>query len=194
MNPTAKSAVYANDPHLCDVMTFAEMRTAYFRDIHYPTMLSRVFWSDANMNRLTGEVARVLSERAKARVLVQPDLVFYETCARLCGSTANVVDIAGSLLLLNQVVASELIYLLMSATRQRKLFLKWAITGDRDIFLPPPVLTHGRHRIVQPTSEVYQVQHNPNGRYNQEFQQALAGRCKYSQFTMFDKLLDKNTP
>lgn len=190
-----KAAVLnANDNELCDTMTFEQMRTVYYQSRNYPTMLSRVFWSDANMAQVVAEVARVLSAQNDMEVVVQTDTLFFETCARICSTAANVVDIDRGLLLLNQAVVSELLYSLMSSTRQRKLFLKWAVHGDRDIYLPPPVLTHGRRRIIRPTSEVYQVQHNPNGRYNQEFQQTLANRCKYTQFTMFDRVLGKDMP
>jgi hypothetical protein len=143
------------------------------------------------MAQVTAAVAQLLSAQNGMEVVVQPDTLFYETCARICGSAANVVDIDRGLLRLNQLVVSELLYSLTSSTRQRKLFLKWAVHGDRDLFLPPPILTHGRQRIIRPTTEVYQVQHNPNGRYNQEFQQSLANRCKYSQFPMFDRVLGK---
>jgi len=185
-------AVYANDDHPCDFQTFETMRQGYYRDGHYPTVLSVAFWSDANMTYVTQQVGRVLSEQTEMDVVVQPDTVFYNICARLCAASANVLDVQSALQVLNQVVVNDLSYVLMASVRQRKLFLKWAVHGDRDVYLPPPVQTHGRKRIVRPTSEVYQVQHNPNGRYNQEFQQAMASRCTYSQFPMFDKLLDKN--
>jgi hypothetical protein len=185
--------VYANNEHPCDFQSFETMRQAYYRDNHYPTVLSLAFWSDANMAHLTREVGRILGQQTEMDVVVQPDTVFYNICARLCAASANVLDVHSGLQVLNDVVAKELVYVLIASVRQRKLFLKWAVHGDRDVFLAPPLQSHGRKRIVRPTSEVYQVQHNPNGRYNQEFQQAMANRCTYSQFPMFDKVLDKNS-
>jgi len=189
----ARAAVYANNEHPCDFQSFETMRQAYYSDSHYPTVLSLAFWSDANMTHVTHAVGRLLSEETELDVVVQPDTVFYNICAHLCGSSANVLDVQSGLQRLNEVVIKELHYVLSAAVSQRKLFLKWAVHGDRDVYLPPPLPSHGRKRIVRPTSEVYQVQHNPNGRYNQEFQQAMANRCTYSQFPMFDKILDKNS-
>jgi len=189
-----RTAVFSNSENPCDFQTFETMRQAYFRERHFPTVLSLTFWSNANMTLITKEVGRVLSEQTEMDVVVQPDTVFFNICARICAGAGNVLDVQSALKMLNEATISQLAYVLMASVQQRKLYLKWAIHGDRDIYLPPPLQTHGRKRIVRPTSEVYQVQHNPNGRYNAEFQQALANKCKYSQFPMFDRVIDKNTP
>jgi hypothetical protein len=130
-----------------------------------------------------------LSEEAQLDVLVATDDDFFLTCKRVVSESANTMDVATAIEVVNSLVLRALEKLHMSAIRQRKLYVKWALYGDRDEYLPPPLLTHGRGRILAPTSEVYTVQHNPNGRYMREFQDRISQRRPYSQFPMFNKVM-----
>ena len=174
-----------------DTLTFRRMRDAYFNDPRHASGLAQVFWSDENLRAVVRELERVLTIETQMDVSVVLDSTFFSTCAQLCGTSPNVADIQTALLALNEVVVRQLVRIHMSAIRQRKIFMKQAIFGDRVAFLPPPQMTHGRDRILKPTTEVYAVQHNPNSRYNEEFQARLRATPQYSQPEMFDKILGR---
>ena len=175
----------------CESFTFRHMRDAYFNNTRHASALAQVFWSDENMRFVVGELEKILTRETQMDVSVVLDLTFYTTCAHLCGTSPNVADIPMALRALNEVVVDSLKRKHMSAIRQRKVFMKQAIFGDRVKFLAPPQSTHGRGRILKPTTEVYSVQHNPNSRYFEEFQARLKAAPQYSQFPMFDKILGR---
>lgn len=172
-------------------LTFRQMRDSYFNNPRHSGGLAQLFWSDQNLCFVVNELERILTDQAQMVVAVVLDETFFGTCSRLCETSANVADIPTALRALNQAVISDLVGIHMSSIRQRKLFMKQAIFGDRVKFLPPAQMTHGRDRILRPTTEVYTVQHNPNSRYNDEFKDRLKATPQYSQFEMFDRILGR---
>jgi hypothetical protein len=165
------------------------MREQYYVTGGPRTAVSTVFWSDENMKFVISEINRFLTDFAKFPVSIELDTMFYNTCARLCGTAANLVNVPLALNALNQAVVSDMMNSHMSSIRQRKLFMKWAIHGDRDQFLAPPMDTHGRKRIIRPSTQDYMVQHNPNSRYFQEFQDRVNARKPYWQYPLFNKIM-----
>jgi hypothetical protein len=173
----------------CD--TVRVMREAYYSSGRPRTAVSTVFWSDENMRYVIGQIESFLTEFAEMPVSIELDTVFFNICCDLCGTASNLVNVQSGLDALNQAVVSDVVYSHQSSIRQRKLFMKWAIHGDRDQFLAPPMDTHGRKRIIRPTTQDYMVQHNPNSRYFQEFQDRINARRPYWQYPLFDKVMGK---
>jgi hypothetical protein len=175
----------------CRQIAVRTMRESYYRSGRPRTAVSTVFWGDANITSIIIEIERLLTECAEMPVEIELDTMFYNICSRLCGTAANLVNVQLGLDALNRAVIDELVYSHRSSISQRKLYMKWAIHGDRVQFLPPPISTHGRQRALRPSTQDYMVQHNPNGRYYQEFKQRIDARKPYWQYPLFDKVMGK---
>lgn len=171
-------------------LTCDEMRQNYFSQARYVPDVVRYFWTDENLSYVKSEIERLLTRETQMDVAITPDSGFYDVCQNLCGMCANVDDVPRGLKALNEAVVNDLVHIHLSSIKKRKLFFKLAIYGDRDQFLPPPQLTNGRKRIIKPSTEAYMVQHNPNGRYNEEFKTRLKNMRKSTQFPLFDIVLN----
>ena len=169
--------------------SWEQMRQTYFAQARYVTGIATQFWTDANLHHVKSETERLLKRETGMDVVITTDGDFYGVCERLCGVCANLDDVARGLEALNRAVVNDLVHLHLSAIRKRKLFMKQVIYRDRDKYLPRPEMTHGRKRIVKPTTGAYMVQHNPNSRYNEEFKANLKNRRMYSQAPLFDAIL-----
>ena len=173
-------------------LTCDHMRQTYFGQIRSPSNVAKLFWTDSNLQFVRSEVERLLTRESQMDVSITSDAGFYNVCENLCNFTTNLFDVQRGLDALNKAVINDLVYVHLSSIKRRKIFMKQAIYGDRDLYLPPPELTHGRKRIIKPSTEAYMVQHNPNSRYNEEFQTRLKNTRKYSQFPLFDLLTQKS--
>lgn len=170
-------------------MTWDHMRHSYFSQANYVTDIAKQFWTDANLEHVKKEIERLLTCETEMDVAVVPDFSFYIECSRLCGMCANLEDVERGLQALNRAVVNDLVHLHVSSIKKRKLFLKQVNYNDRLLFLPPPQASNGRQRSVKPSTEAYMVQHNPNGRYNEEFKAQLRNTRPYSQSPLFDVVL-----
>jgi hypothetical protein len=173
-------------------LTCDHMRAAYFKQAGSVPDVVRYFWTDENLNFVRSEIERLLTRETQMDVVITPDSGFYDVCRHLCGMCANVDDVQRGLDALNKAVVNDLVHVHLSSIKQRKLFFKLAIHGDRELFLPPPQMTNGRRRIIKPSTEAYMVQHNPNGRYNEEFKARLKNMRKSTQFPLFDVVLNNS--
>ena len=170
------------------VMTCDHMRQTYFGQTRSASNVAKLFWTDANLQFVKSEVERLLTRLSQMDVAIVSDAGFYNVCENKCNFSTNLFDVQRGLDALNTAVINDLVHIHLSSIKQRKIFMKLAVFGDRDWYLPPPEMTHGRRRIIKPSSEAYTVQHNPNGRYNEEFQTRLKNMRKYTQFPLFDIL------
>lgn|SRR5579872_1860867 len=158
-----------------DVNAFWNM---YLAQGNPDTFVARAFWHPQNILALVDSITKELEKRSGLQISFVMDYPFFSACVTLSKGVANTTYVKEALDILNANVMDYVVQDRMLAIRRQKLYYKYFIFNDREMFLPPPEDTLGRRRVIKPSSEAYYLQ-APYRRFWSDFQQGVQKQKNY---------------
>ena len=133
---------------------------------------TNAFWDISNLTRLIQAIDDELSIQSGMLAKITIDNVFFLKVAEHVSLMPNSNDVQATIGFTNAMIVQEIVPLHLRQIKRRKLFLKTFIFQDRSKYMPRPLDTHGRNRVIRPSTEDYYIK-DPDARFNDEFQQRM---------------------
>jgi hypothetical protein len=188
--PTRVEQIFGQPPMLensSSVQQLQGMQELYNRSGNRVTQTTQAFWRLCNLQGLVYAIEQEVSRRAGFPVQVLTDDYFFLQTAEIATTAPNDMNVAA----INAAVMAKMVEIYYMDILRRKLFYKYYIFEDRPRNLPLPLDTHGRHRIVRPSSYQYQSE-DPKSQYWNSFQDSMSTLNKrIKRPNMFDVYYDK---
>lgn len=144
-----------HQPFAADLIPLEQMQELYLSQGYMHNAVTDLFWSVDNLTSILNELQRRVEECTKIQVRIAHDHSFFIHAAELANYTPNQFNVPAGVAVLNHRVIEKELPIHVNQIRRRKLRIKWFINQDHPKYFQRPIDTHGRRRLLRPSSEGY---------------------------------------